>query len=94
MNRRKFLAGTGVLVGASIVASSAPSLTSAGESTSTQELSMPPSTATKPAGRIDVHHHLIPPAYVETMQRYGLSKVAGAALPAWTAQSSIEVMDA
>ncbi|MGA4637646.1 amidohydrolase family protein [Pseudomonas solani] len=44
-------------------------------------------------GRIDVHHHIIPPAFVETMQRKGLDKIAGAPLPHWTPEKSIEVMD-
>lgn len=45
-------------------------------------------------GRIDVHHHVIPPAFVEAMQAKGITKVAGAPLPKWTAEKSIEVMDA
>ncbi|MGL4317617.1 MAG: amidohydrolase family protein [Pseudomonas sp.] len=45
-------------------------------------------------GRIDVHHHVIPPAFVETMQAKGIDKVAGALLPKWTAEKSIAVMDA
>lgn len=45
-------------------------------------------------GRIDVHHHVIPPAFVEAMQAKGIDKVAGALLPKWTAEKSIAVMDA
>lgn len=45
-------------------------------------------------GRIDVHHHIIPPAFVEKMQAKGITKVAGAQLPKWTPEKSIEVMDA
>jgi predicted TIM-barrel fold metal-dependent hydrolase len=44
-------------------------------------------------GRIDVHHHIIPPAFVETMKTRGIDKVAGAPLPNWTPEKSIEVMD-
>lgn len=44
-------------------------------------------------GRIDVHHHIIPPAFVETMNAKGLHKVAGVPLPNWTPEKSIEVMD-
>ncbi|WP_244507278.1 hypothetical protein [Pseudomonas panipatensis] len=44
-------------------------------------------------GRIDVHHHVIPPAFVAMMERMGLEKVAGAPLPKWTPAKSIEVMD-
>ncbi|MCL6247966.1 amidohydrolase [Acinetobacter sp. ANC 4945] len=42
---------------------------------------------------IDVHHHLIPPAFIRTMDKYGIDKVAGAPLPPWNAQRSIEAMD-
>ncbi|RIJ13158.1 amidohydrolase [Pseudomonas sp. 91RF] len=45
-------------------------------------------------GRIDVHHHIIPPAFVEAMNARGLHSVAGAPLPDWTPEKSIEVMDA
>ncbi|MEL7940193.1 amidohydrolase family protein [Pseudomonas delhiensis] len=44
-------------------------------------------------GRLDVHHHIIPPAFVAAMDKMGLTKVAGAPLPRWTPQKSIEVMD-
>jgi len=44
-------------------------------------------------GRIDVHHHIIPPAFVEEMTRRGLDKVAGAPLPQWRPEDSIELMD-
>ena len=43
--------------------------------------------------RIDVHHHLIPPAFAAAMKRRGLSEVAGAPLPAWDAARSLSVMD-
>lgn len=45
-------------------------------------------------GRIDVHHHIIPPAFVDTMHAKGLHKVAGAHLPNWSPEKSIAVMDA
>ncbi|WP_322048278.1 amidohydrolase family protein [Paraburkholderia sp. J67] len=43
--------------------------------------------------RIDVHHHLIPPVFVKTMHDRGRDEVAGAKLPTWTAELSIENMD-
>ena len=42
---------------------------------------------------IDVHHHLIPPAFIRTMQKYNIEQVAGAPLPQWNAERSIEAMD-
>lgn len=46
------------------------------------------------SGRIDVHHHLIPPAFVQAMERRGIHQVAGAPLPGWTPARSLAVMDA
>lgn len=43
--------------------------------------------------RIDVHHHAIPPAFAQTMRDQGLSLVAGAPLPQWTAQRSLDLMN-
>jgi 6-methylsalicylate decarboxylase len=49
---------------------------------------------TSPAvGRIDVHHHLVPPAFVEAMARHGVREVASTPLPKWNAQASLDVMD-
>ena len=45
------------------------------------------------ANRIDVHHHLIPPAWSRSADRHGLKKVAGAPLPDWTPEKSLSVMD-
>ncbi len=44
--------------------------------------------------RIDVHHHLIPPAFTKVMSAKGLKEVAGAPLPDWTPEQSVAVMDA
>lgn len=44
-------------------------------------------------GRIDVHHHLIPPAFVHAMDRKGIREVAGAPLPGWSPEASLSVMD-
>ncbi|MGW8142684.1 amidohydrolase family protein [Sphingomonas zeae] len=43
--------------------------------------------------RIDVHHHLVPPQFAASAERHGLKKVAGAPLPHWTPQRSVDVMD-
>lgn len=44
-------------------------------------------------GRIDVHHHLIPPAFTQAMERKGIREVAGAPLPVWSPEASLAVMD-
>jgi 6-methylsalicylate decarboxylase len=45
-------------------------------------------------GRIDVHHHLVPPPFRQAMEGRGITHVAGAPLPKWTPEASIDVMDA
>ncbi|MFF4576628.1 amidohydrolase family protein [Streptomyces sp. NPDC001410] len=42
--------------------------------------------------RIDVHQHLIPPAYRDAMDRHGVT-AAGWPTPAWDADSAIAMMD-
>lgn len=44
-------------------------------------------------GRIDVHHHIIPPVYSDAIYRHGLEAHAGAQLPKWSVQKSLDVMD-
>ncbi len=46
------------------------------------------------AGKIDVHHHVIPPAFARAMEARGLTEVAGTPLPVWTVDQSIAVLDA
>lgn len=43
--------------------------------------------------KIDVHHHVVPPAFTKIMQKHNIDKVAGAPLPNWTPERSIDVMD-
>lgn len=43
--------------------------------------------------RIDVHHHLIPPAFTKAASSHGLTEVAGARLPQWSAEKSFATMD-
>jgi len=43
--------------------------------------------------KIDVHHHLIPPAFAQALARSGFQELVGAPLPAWSPESSIETMD-
>lgn len=44
-------------------------------------------------GRIDVHHHILPPAYVRRLgARIGAQGLSGAT-PAWSAEVSLEAMD-
>ncbi|MCG3193815.1 MAG: hypothetical protein DIJKHBIC_03069 [Thermoanaerobaculia bacterium] len=45
-------------------------------------------------GRIDIHHHLVPPAFAAAMERKGLREIAGVPLPAWNPRHSLDVMDA
>jgi predicted TIM-barrel fold metal-dependent hydrolase len=45
-------------------------------------------------GRIDVHHHMVPDFYRETLAGLGLTASAGVPLPPWSPAASLEVMDA
>lgn len=44
-------------------------------------------------GRIDVHHHIIPPVFRQVMLDKGITKVAGAPLPVWTPEQSLNIMN-
>jgi predicted TIM-barrel fold metal-dependent hydrolase len=46
----------------------------------------------KYSGRIDVHHHLIPPAFEKALSNKGIQTVPGARLPTWTSEESLDVM--
>lgn len=43
--------------------------------------------------RIDVHHHIIPPEYVDALSGIGVSSSLGVHLPPWSAESTLEMMD-
>lgn len=45
------------------------------------------------ATRIDVHHHLLPPALVRVLDATGVTEVAGRARPDWSPELSLGVMD-
>lgn len=49
---------------------------------------------TAPRGRIDVHHHLFPPALYAALAAKGITEVASTPVPKWTPADSIAVMDA
>ena len=49
--------------------------------------------ATSGLGRIDVHHHILPPDYIAAMKRIGKNAVGGTAIPDWNVQNSLYVMD-
>lgn len=42
---------------------------------------------------IDVHHHSVTPVFAAAMKRHGRSEVAGAPLPKWSPEKSLQVMD-
>ncbi len=48
---------------------------------------------TQSSGRIDVHHHVLPPALLEALARHGVTDMAGGPVPRWSAQESLDVMD-
>ncbi|WP_078288668.1 amidohydrolase family protein [Mycobacterium sp. D16R24] len=44
--------------------------------------------------RIDTHHHLVPPFYRAALRKAGIDEAGGRALPEWSADASLEAMDA
>lgn len=51
------------------------------------------SKRSQPYRFIDVHHHIIPPDYVSTLARIGITGTLGLAFPKWTPQKSLGIMD-
>lgn len=43
--------------------------------------------------RIDVHHHIIPIDYVDSLAKIGVSSSLGVNLPSWSVESTLEMMD-
>lgn len=43
--------------------------------------------------RIDVHQHVLPPAYVAWLRARGVDEAGGRALPAWSADEALGLMD-
>jgi predicted TIM-barrel fold metal-dependent hydrolase len=43
--------------------------------------------------RIDVHHHVLPPVYVQALTRIGAAQSGGASLPPWDLAATLELMD-
>ena len=45
------------------------------------------------SGRIDVHHHILPPDYVTALKSIGITESGGVPFPDWNPQTSLNVMD-
>ncbi|MFF3885632.1 amidohydrolase family protein [Streptomyces sp. NPDC001914] len=43
--------------------------------------------------RIDVHQHLLPPRYTAWLERKGIGEAGGRALPAWSPERAVALMD-
>lgn len=43
--------------------------------------------------RIDVHHHIVPPAYARWLASHGIRDAGGRELPSWSADDAIALMD-
>ena len=43
--------------------------------------------------RIDVHHHILPPSYVEWLRGVGIHEAGGRDLPAWSPDAALRVME-
>ena len=45
------------------------------------------------AGRIDSHHHIVPPSYVDWLARLGVDAGAGVPFPRWSREDTLAMMD-
>lgn len=45
-------------------------------------------------GRVDIHHHILPPAYVRQLAALGIERLAGQILPSWSEEQALAGMDA
>jgi predicted TIM-barrel fold metal-dependent hydrolase len=48
---------------------------------------------TRGAGRIDVHHHILPADYTGTLAKWGVGAGAGVPFPKWDPESTLEMLD-
>lgn len=48
---------------------------------------------TRSPGRIDVHHHLLPPDFVAWLNEQNLDWTGGPAQPEWSTEQAVEIMD-
>lgn len=93
MKRRTFVAGAGVIAGASWLATGVPEHT--GESRYLPEPGTLLARGEKPGkGHIDIHHHGLPDFYTAALDEHGLGNVAGLPAMAWSAEQSLALMDA
>ncbi|MFX1408793.1 MAG: amidohydrolase family protein [Promethearchaeota archaeon] len=43
--------------------------------------------------RIDIHHHILPPEYLSTLAKIGITTVTNLPFPKWEPEDSLEIMD-
>ncbi|MEV6940505.1 hypothetical protein AB0N07_00450 [Streptomyces sp. NPDC051172] len=48
---------------------------------------------TSAAGRVDVHHHIVPPLYRDALAKVGTTEAGGRDLPDWSPGAALEAMD-
>lgn len=93
MKRREFVIGAGALASASLLADG---LNLAAAESPEASTAAEPSSKLRgtTVGRVDVHHHLLPPFYIAALRQQGLERMAGVPLPQWSPEQSLALMDA
>lgn len=91
MNRREFVAGAGLLAGATALGGSLPALSFA--DTATHSPAVPIAAGTTKRGRIDIHHGIVVPGWPAAVELQQWAQAAGASLPGWSVQQSLELLD-
>jgi len=96
MKRREFVAGVSLLMGASMIARGASTAGAKGlpEFDRQAEARAARVSEESRARRIDVHQHGIPGAYAAALRVRGMHSFAGRALPDWSVEQTLAVMDA
>lgn len=96
MNRRKFVVGTGALIGAGVLASgmrSEPDDAPSGWTESVED-NLAPTAAVAAAGKIDVHRHIVTPAMQTLLGRRNIETLAGVAVPEWSPEAFMASLQA
>lgn len=96
MNRRTFVAGTGALVGAGMLASGMRSEPESGPARAVGSLQGNEAAiaAVAATGRIDVHRHIVTPAMQDLLRRRNIGTLAGVAVPEWSAEAFMASLQA
>jgi len=91
MKRREFVAGAGILAGVGLVGVRALSVSD--QPVPDVDVDSGDQTAVVAGRRIDVHHQILPPMFIDALQREGIDQIAGLSLAEWSVQQSLDLLE-